>query len=405
MKKKDLLFFLPVLSVSLLLQGTAAFFVYRYIHWESIPVDKPYQVFLLAVIGMVLTLVYIPEKVLLRISVFAVKLFCSMFAAQALGTAGSVYCFMTLSMMAELPLILPDIWGLAGVPLVLAVMLFSLRAHLSDYKYVAGISSAEKVLLVMFSIAASGIVGLLKYYYQSCSALKHEADRMTAVIDRVTDTNLAYQKYAAVVERSAIEKERQRVSREIHDIIGYTMTNVLMLIQAAQSCNDEKQAGLLLDKAQKHLSESVDDARLSLRRMREQEIPAERGRVLFSRLTKNFSDITGIRVSVDYGNLPPVLNSGVEKILFRMLEESMTNTFKHSSADLMTVNFLYDKGNIILRIFDKDSSSIPGAEIKEGIGLRGMRERIEPLGGTFTARFIAGGFLLRAVLPEGNPDE
>ena len=109
---------------------------------------------------------------------------------------------------------------------------------------------------------------------------------------------------------------------------------------------------------------------------------------------------------MDFGNLPEKLNGTVERIIFRMLEESMTNAFKHGTADLITIYFLYENGDIIIRIFDNGTrNGQNGTEVKEGIGLRGMRERIEPLGGTLTAQFVADGFLLRAVIPEGNPDE
>ncbi len=401
-----MLFFLAVTFVSLLFQGTAVLLLYGRINWNRIPLDKPFQVFCLAVFVMLLIPVYLSEKFWFGIYVFAIKIFCCLFTAQALGTGGTIYLYMALSIMADISVILPVLWGLFCSPLAVLVILFSLRPHTAGNTYVPGICLLDQLLLFFFSITVSGIVTILKYYFQKNIALNHEVLRMSSVIDRITNTNLAYQNYAAVVERSAIERERQRISREIHDIIGYTMTNVLMLIQAAQSSHDEKQVQVLLDKAQKHLRESVDDARLSLRKLRDSIIQPERGRILFSRLTKTFSDITGIKVCMDFANLPESLNINVEQAIFRMLEESMTNTFKHGSADLITIHFLYKNGNIIVRFFDNGSARVqPGTEVKEGIGLRGMRERIEPLGGTLVARFIAGGFLLRAVIPGGCSDE
>jgi len=406
MNRKELPFYVMVISISLLLQGIAMFFLYSHVNWYLVPLDKPFQVFVLVSFAAALTPVYIAGSIYARICIFALKTGACLFATQALGMAGNVYYCLLMSMMSEIPAILPGFWGLVCAPAVLIAVLDALRAHTAEHIYIEGITFSGQILLFLCGICVSGTISMLKYYLHKSIRLQREVSRLTSVIDHITDTNLAYQQYAAVLERTTIEKERQRISREIHDIIGYTMTNVLMLIQAAQSSRSEMQIRMLLDKAQKHLNESVEDARLSLRRLRDREIPPERGRVLFSRLTRTFSDITGIKIRMDFGNLPEKLNGTVERIIFRMLEESMTNAFKHGTADLITIYFLYENGDIIIRIFDNGTrNGQNGTEVKEGIGLRGMRERIEPLGGTLTAQFVADGFLLRAVIPEGNPDE
>jgi signal transduction histidine kinase len=308
-----------------------------------------------------------------------------------------------LALASEIPVVFSDYLGLICLSLMLIVQFSAFREHDAAQIAAGSISIQTAVLLVAYSYILAGFGLVYKYLISRLTAARHEVARMAVVLDNISNTNLEYQNYVSTVERSAVEKERQRISREIHDIIGYTMMNTLMLIQAAQTSTDAEQIHMLLDKAQMHLSESVDEARLSLYKLRDEKLDILHGKELFSKLTKAFSDITGIKIFVDFGNLPEYISSDVEKVLFRIIEESMTNTFKHGNANLMTIHFLHKDDAISLRIFDNGTSRpASGIEIKEGIGLSGMRERLEPLHGTLSAEYVQDGFLLQVVIPDAE---
>lgn len=405
MKKTDAVIFIPMLSVSLLLRAAAAFFMFRFINWSLVPVDKTYQSFFLIAAGTILTPLYLADEFYLRAVISVFQLFTIVFISQALGTFIDIYFFLTISLVIDIVLVLPGKTGIIGMPAALYVIINALKAHRAGNQYISGIPPENSFLLIITGIFISGTVFALKSILQKYYFSQNEVKRMSGVIDRVTNTNLAYQNYIAIVEKSAVEKERQRITREIHDIIGYTMTNVYMLIQAAVNSKNMEQIQIILGKALNHVNESTNESRLALRRLREEDNPMRHGRNLFSEIAKTFSEITGVQVKIDFGNLPEKMNSQIEKTLFRMLEESMTNAFKHSPSDIVTVKFLFKNDNIMLWIFNAGSTMGPETEVKEGMGLKGMRERIDLLGGTFTARYVPGGFLLYAEIPEGNPDE
>jgi two-component system NarL family sensor kinase len=95
-------------------------------------------------------------------------------------------------------------------------------------------------------------------------------------------------------------------------------------------------------------------------------------------------------------SLPPV----VAEVLWRVAQEGLTNIEKHAQAHRVQVNLNLQPREILLRVSDDGLGLPPGAEEKPGhYGLRGLRERVEGLGGTLTAKASTKGTLLEARVP------
>ena len=177
-----------VISISLLLQGIAMFFLYSHVNWYLVPLDKPFQVFVLVSFAAALTPVYIAGSIYARICIFALKTGACLFATQALGMAGNVYYCLLMSMMSEIPAILPGFWGLVCAPAVLIAVLDALRAHTAEHIYIEGITFSGQILLFLCGICVSGTISMLKYYLHKSIRLQREVSRLTSVIDHITDT-------------------------------------------------------------------------------------------------------------------------------------------------------------------------------------------------------------------------
>lgn len=256
------------------------------------------------------------------------------------------------------------------------------------------------VLLILF-------VAAIRYLLQELDSQKRELARINTALDKLSDTNLAYQTYTAMLEEKTMESERQRISREIHDIVGYSLTNVLMMVQAAEQLMDDSpdQAKDILGRAHEHISQSIQESRMSVRRLRSKDTFQITGANLFLHLCNTFSEISGIDIHVDFGNLRSSLDKQVEKAIYRLLQEGMTNSFRHGKASRVDITFSCEGGHIIVRMQDNGIAA-EGMPIHEGIGIKGMRERIEAIGGTVQAGpMVGGGFYILARIPEGGDDE
>jgi signal transduction histidine kinase len=136
--------------------------------------------------------------------------------------------------------------------------------------------------------------------------------------------------------------------------------------------------------------------------LRSRDAGRPRGANLFLRLTANFQDVTGVTVRTNFGNLPPTLPRVLEKALYRVIQEGLTNAFRHGRANEVDVSFWSEEGFINVRLRD-DGSAVtpvgPSGEERAGIGLAGLRDRIAELGGVLEAGSVPGGFALQARVP------
>ena len=114
------------------------------------------------------------------------------------------------------------------------------------------------------------------------------------------------------------------------------------------------------------------------------------------RLATLFEKATGIRVRCEFGNAPWHVTKEVDSALYHLVQEGLINSFRHGRADEIGVIFWMTEETVGVRLRDNGRSA---DQIAEGIGLRGMRERIERVAGSFRATPVAGGFLLEAQIP------
>ena len=114
------------------------------------------------------------------------------------------------------------------------------------------------------------------------------------------------------------------------------------------------------------------------------------------KLVNTFENATGVKVQVEFSNMPWSTGIETDYILYHMVQEGMTNALRHGKATLIRILFWKEDSGIRISIQDNGEGS---TEIKKGIGLIGMSERIEQRGGILNAYNIDGGFELSAWVP------
>lgn len=334
--------------------------------------------------------------------------------------------FIALGIGADLSLLLP-----LQVPLLMAVtvqlpkvqsvfwvimsnisLVLALRSHTAWGAPVNGGTPYQELLYVAVSIIMASLLVLLKTQDSRIRTLTVSRERLDRAYQKVVDANLDFQTYALLAREEAMEKERRRLAGELHDIIGYSLTNVIMLIQAAQiGKGDSEQTHAILEKARLHADESLREARHALAILRSERSDRPRGANLFLKLTQTFQEVTGISINIDFANMPAVLPADIEKIIYRLIQEGLTNAFRHGRASEVSISFWYTKGELTLRIRDngRNEATETNSDTKQnlertGIGLAGLREQVEQGGGEFSAGAVSGGFLLEATLPIKDVD-
>jgi signal transduction histidine kinase len=266
-----------------------------------------------------------------------------------------------------------------------------------------GATPAEYGALAVFFICFLLLGFLLRRAEATITRQEKELGRLDFGFQNIAQANLELQTYALFARQEAVDQERRRVAGEIHDIVGYTLTNVIILIQTALALNPPKEkVHSILEQAAAQATDGLSEARRALALLRSRSSSRPHGANLYHQLVRRFSEATGVKVRLHFGNLPQLLPSSVEQVLFRIIQEGLTNSFRHGKASSVEVGFWNEDGAVTLDLMDNgvgaEVSSDPGRR-GGGIGLTGLSELVEGLGGTFSGRAVEGGFALRAVVP------
>jgi len=209
-----------------------------------------------------------------------------------------------------------------------------------------------------------------------------------------------------VVEaQRAVIEERNRIAREMHDVVAHSLS--VMVVQAVAA---EHLAPKQPEAAIASMSSVAEVGRAALGEMRRifDIFEQQAGPVDFApqptlddldAIIETFRT-AGMEVTVDRVGTAPALDAGTELAIVRIVQESLTNVLKHShgAAAVVTLSFADD---VTVEVADDGTSaSNSSAGDGGGRGLIGMRERVDALGGTLVARRFAGrGFTVRASLP------
>jgi len=340
---------------------------------------------------------YRPLLIFFRIALFFLL-------AYPLGLGEEITVILLFGVLTEIALYLPLRTGLlflAGA-LTVAVTLGKPGSAFGQARAATPVYGALSMLAVSFLYG--GALMVVRWAMASESALLEKVKHLKTVITQLSYANLDFQRYVHSVEYSAVNSERRRISREIHDTVGYSLTNILMTLEAATDLmeKDPSRARTALNHSIREAQTCLEETRVSMRKMRSHDLQEAVGLQAIAHLARSFSEATGMRISVQYGNAPDSFGGEIDLILFRIVQEGITNAFRHGMAKEVRIHlWIVDD---ILHVTVSDNGRGP-KEIVDGVGLSGMRERVESIGGSVS--FMAGsdGFKVRSLLPLRKEEE
>lgn len=155
---------------------------------------------------------------------------------------------------------------------------------------------------------------------------------LKSALSKISQINIGFQKYAVQAGRKTIVTERKRLSREIHDSIGYILTNILMMVKTSiLLVPPESSLKELLTKISLHAEEGIVEIRSTLHELRNQKFSSEHGIMAITKLVKVFSDATGIKVDIEFRRVTVRLSTTVLLPVFKRgvsrNHENPENTF------------------------------------------------------------------------------
>jgi signal transduction histidine kinase len=197
------------------------------------------------------------------------------------------------------------------------------------------------------------------------------------------------------------DEERRRIARELHDSAGQYLAAISM---ALEGIGDEARG--LPDSLRNRLEEAAKITKACLSEIRtishllHPPLLDELGLGSAVRwYVEGFASRSGIQVTTEMPEELGRLGHGVELVLFRVLQESLTNVHRHSGSKTASVKLGTDSHQAWLEVQDQGHNGVSSTSFRPGVGVTGMRERVRDLGGSLEITSDRSGTLVKAVIP------
>ncbi|MFC3927233.1 sensor histidine kinase [Streptococcus caprae] len=236
------------------------------------------------------------------------------------------------------------------------------------------------------------IVSLVNYVMYAIKE-HHNIETELQMVSRV---NVELNSYIQLTEKIVEDRERKRIAREIHDTLGHALTGISAGIDAVKVLVDldANRAKFQLNKMSEVVREGIVDVRRSLEKLRPDALENQTLRDALQKMIDEYQAISPVQIEFDY-QWDVDLKNTTEDIIFRVVQESITNSIRHGHARHLSIQMVEQEA-YVLRIQD---DGVGCEEIHYGYGLKQMQERLAMIGGRI--RFEGtNGFLTEMTLPK-----
>ena len=205
----------------------------------------------------------------------------------------------------------------------------------------------------------------------------------------------------AAQAQAAALGERQRLAREMHDVLAHSLSGLVLNLEGARLLAErdsvEPEVMDAIERAHRLAKTGLEEARRAIGMLRDDELPGPRA---LAALAQQFQDDTGVACTVNVSGTENDLGSDGRLTLYRVAQEALTNARKHARPERVELHLAYESAGTRLTVEDVacDGDRPPPGD-GTGYGLTGMRERAALLGGLLNAGPTATGFRVELWVP------
>jgi two-component system sensor histidine kinase DesK len=196
------------------------------------------------------------------------------------------------------------------------------------------------------------------------------------------------------VEHMARIAERERISRDLHDLLGHSLSLIALKAELAG-----KLAGRDPEACRREIADIETSARRALAEVRT-AVTGYRESGLSGALASARASLAAAGVALREEVQPFALAPAFEHVVALALREAVTNVVRHAGATRCTLGLALEEGSAVLRVADDGASLRTSSEVRAGNGLSGMRERVTAAGGRLSIS-VDGGLRLELRIPTG----
>ncbi|NTW25802.1 MAG: hypothetical protein HGA37_13985, partial [Lentimicrobium sp.] len=191
----------------------------------------------------------------------------------------------------------------------------------------------------------------------------------------------------ALEQEHAIEKERLRISKDMHDEVGASLTRISILSEIAKSRNqDPEKSQQLIQQISEIAGNVVDELSEIIWAMNPKNDSLDNFAAYVRRYASTYLEPTATEIKFHFPeNIPNLpMSAELRRNLFLTIKEALHNVVKHAIAENVSITLQMDKKRLIISLVDDGAGFSEALLAGSGNGLINMRRRIEECGGTFS---------------------
>lgn len=263
--------------------------------------------------------------------------------------------------------------------------------------------NANYNIFSLMSLVFIIIVFLLFILFKEEKVKKLEAqelyDRLRISEDNLKKSNKELELYANSIEEITTLRERNRISREIHDSVGHSLSTIIIQLGAIEKLSLENDIVKNMSASLKDFTkESLETVRHAVKDLKPDEYKNIDIIIMVDNLLNQHKKMTGVDVVYSFSQDRWKLDEEQSATIYRAVQEFLGNSNKYSKSTKLYVTFIYNENNVSITLKD---NGIGTNNITYGFGLSNMRERIKELGGDFNVSSkINEGFTINIRIPK-----
>ncbi|MEL6855259.1 MAG: sensor histidine kinase [Cyanobacteria bacterium J06560_2] len=218
---------------------------------------------------------------------------------------------------------------------------------------------------------------------------------------RLQKANQTLRKSAQDIEKLAMDQERSRIARDIHDALGHSLTALNIQIESAAKLweKDPARAQQFLVNAKRLGTQSLQEVRQSVAALRQDPLAGQSLESAIAHLIQDIQANPTQNLAIAHKiTLATPLPNTLKILLYRIVQESLTNIVKHAEASQVQLQ-LNGSAAIVTLTLEDNGKGFDIDQAKTGFGLQSMRDRAEAVSGTFTLNSSSQGTRLQVSLP------
>jgi signal transduction histidine kinase len=272
--------------------------------------------------------------------------------------------------------------------LLFGSLVHGIQMHSSDCIFFIGFFSSVMILYYYATNSTMKLMEVMRNNLQYKEALLKLTDNSSHMLD-----------YAARIEEHSSVQERKRITRDLHDIIGKTFTDIIMMMEAnVRNITEDK------DELREIFTWVGEQSRLGLSEIRKvlydlrssiKEDSINLKSIIG--LSDSFSTIANIKVELNWTNTRATYGQTIDTVLYSIIQEAFINAIRHGNATKVQVLFQETDAYLMVSIQDNGKKGI--GHTSKGIGQTGMEERLQQFDGTITFQKNSVGYQVLVSIP------